>query len=504
MSKVYPRICLSAISAIFLFTGVASADSLPANCLLEIANVRYIDGACQVAVLGDIASGENGGLELQTSSSGRSVSASVIKDGTGLNGFWNGADHADQDKTPLGNLIPNKACWINETVKVCAWREGQTRDIPDYVAQLADPDQQSCDTIQNATDRLACYDKKAKPAPTQSPAPAPAPAPAPPKSDEVKWKCNDPKVFVNLKSALVNNQNRLSQPEIDKLDFFDAALLKKGRGPDASNVCVVSSTSGDQSWTTISVSYVVSNYNADYPEANWTRIDSRGKTTGSNWSVVPGEDGEEELAKELPTDPDEFAAARYVVVSGRDPINAAFIDARLRPFFARNPITLTSSRVVIPNMDRNGPNGRFHDYRTRLTEGLRDGSVDKFGGHFGIGWIGCGTDCGTPYVYDLMSGIIKSPTFTTNPASYGEQDMTSITIKGSTAIYFGWMEKFKEGDDIECDGQVWAPQAGDLRPISPRYVTHLTKDQQTGDVNTWCAQLQAVGRLTIPEDDPTP
>lgn len=109
------------IFLLYLANGIPTADAaryLTGKCLLEVNNIKYIDGDCPVST------NKNGNFLIGISEK-KPVTyfAIVFVNAKGIGeGFWNEEKGANHAHTPLGKLIRKGACWQNTQAKVCAWR----------------------------------------------------------------------------------------------------------------------------------------------------------------------------------------------------------------------------------------------------------------------------------------------------------------------------------------------------------------------------------------------
>lgn len=117
---------LLSLSILGLLTAVsASASSAPAEdasaraarCQLTIEGVSYMDGGCNFNFLPRYSGEPGGSFEIRR----RGYVVRVITNGDGTaRGYWNGYRGGRRVGVPLGTLVRNGACWVNETAFVCA------------------------------------------------------------------------------------------------------------------------------------------------------------------------------------------------------------------------------------------------------------------------------------------------------------------------------------------------------------------------------------------------
>lgn len=113
------------IFAVFSGLGlIASASPTiaePASCVLEVGGQSYIDGPCSFELL----SRDGGSFKIMGNSGDYFAFVYVEEDG-GATAHWNEIAGADRAHTPLGSLRRDGACWISDTVRICATAAEQT------------------------------------------------------------------------------------------------------------------------------------------------------------------------------------------------------------------------------------------------------------------------------------------------------------------------------------------------------------------------------------------
>ena len=103
---------------------VAAAFSLPAQaetisrCVLEVDGVSYLDGPC------DFDGHDKGGSFTISVNDPLPYFATVDVgyDPISPDAVWNGPNAESHAHDYLGELTRDGACWVNESVKVCAYR----------------------------------------------------------------------------------------------------------------------------------------------------------------------------------------------------------------------------------------------------------------------------------------------------------------------------------------------------------------------------------------------
>ena len=76
-----------------------------------------------------------------------------------------------------------------------------------------------------------------------------------------------------------------------------------------------------------------------------------------------------------------------------------------------------SEKIALPQF--NGRDAEFRNFRTRITNGLKEGP--NFAGHFAIIGIGCGTSCSFAYVADARTGKVF-------PFPYGGEENYEMSL----------------------------------------------------------------------------
>lgn len=103
---------LSTVAIVFVLAGMAQAKT--AKCLLKIDGKTFIDGHCDVRLMG--------GGDFQVMSRDHTYFAQVLGVPSGSpTGYWNEDKFANHAHTTVGVLIRNGACWSNAKATICAW-----------------------------------------------------------------------------------------------------------------------------------------------------------------------------------------------------------------------------------------------------------------------------------------------------------------------------------------------------------------------------------------------
>lgn len=104
----------------------AFAEEKTAKCLLQVDGVKYLDGRCEFSADAD-GSFSIGSLKKADTRIGPipEYYAMVNIDAPGVaSGAWNGepyASHAHNNFGELRRSERHRACWENQTARVCAW-----------------------------------------------------------------------------------------------------------------------------------------------------------------------------------------------------------------------------------------------------------------------------------------------------------------------------------------------------------------------------------------------
>ena len=101
------------LTAAFCVMAAGAAYAKDARCELTISGKTWIDGPCQFESLGDDGS--------FTATSPDGYFAYANKDGDQMRASWNGEYKESHAHDNLGLLDRDGACWVNDTVRLCAW-----------------------------------------------------------------------------------------------------------------------------------------------------------------------------------------------------------------------------------------------------------------------------------------------------------------------------------------------------------------------------------------------
>lgn len=94
------------------------AAALPGECLLQVNGRTVADGFCHVIFF------SGGSFQIV----GRPGEPSAVVNIDGSSGraeaYWNGEERAAHAHEPLGTVVRQGGCWINDHARACAWRPG--------------------------------------------------------------------------------------------------------------------------------------------------------------------------------------------------------------------------------------------------------------------------------------------------------------------------------------------------------------------------------------------
>lgn len=96
-----------------------SAQAKDAKCLLEVDGKTWISGKCEFTSIG---MGAGDGSFIITGKNDHFAYAN--QDGKVMRGSWNGelkASHAHEELGMLKRDPRDKACWVNDRARICAW-----------------------------------------------------------------------------------------------------------------------------------------------------------------------------------------------------------------------------------------------------------------------------------------------------------------------------------------------------------------------------------------------
>lgn len=85
--------------------------------------------------------------------------------------------------------------------------------------------------------------------------------------------------------------------------------------------------------------------------------------------------------------------------------------------YPANDVMQRAERIALPQF--NGRDAAYRNYRTRITNGIKEGP--NFAGHYAIIGIGCGTSCIFAYVADARTGEVF-------PFPYGGEENYEMSL----------------------------------------------------------------------------
>ncbi|ACA20528.1 conserved hypothetical protein [Methylobacterium sp. 4-46] len=95
---------------------VATIDG---ECLIQVNGRTVKDGFCRMIVF------PGGSFQTGAEQPGEAFAIVSIDGRTGrAEAFWNGVERASHAHDPLGNVVRQGGCWVNDRARVCAWRPG--------------------------------------------------------------------------------------------------------------------------------------------------------------------------------------------------------------------------------------------------------------------------------------------------------------------------------------------------------------------------------------------
>lgn len=107
----------TAVLAAAMMMIAASAHAKDARCLLKVDGKTWISGTCDFQ---DLGMGD--GSFMITGKNDHFAYANW--DGERMRGSWNGpqkASRAHEELGPMSRDKRDKACWINDNARICAW-----------------------------------------------------------------------------------------------------------------------------------------------------------------------------------------------------------------------------------------------------------------------------------------------------------------------------------------------------------------------------------------------
>ncbi|WP_139204613.1 hypothetical protein [Pacificibacter marinus] len=92
-----------------------SGEDRESDCLLVVEAEEVIRGRCKFS-----PNGSDGSFVI-SSYNGKYFAYVIIQDAGIADGYWNGEPYARHAHDPLGVLLREEGCWVNERASVCAY-----------------------------------------------------------------------------------------------------------------------------------------------------------------------------------------------------------------------------------------------------------------------------------------------------------------------------------------------------------------------------------------------
>lgn len=116
-----------AFSGLGLATSAVPAAAEPASCVLEVEGQPYIKGPCSFELL----SSDDGSFKIMSTSSDYFAYV-YVKGENRATAHWNETAGVNRAHTPLGTLQRDEACWVSDTVRICATAVAQKTELPPF------------------------------------------------------------------------------------------------------------------------------------------------------------------------------------------------------------------------------------------------------------------------------------------------------------------------------------------------------------------------------------
>lgn len=94
-------------------------DTIPGECLIAVKGRTYRDGPCRISLQTDGSFQAGGGRRGEYFAT---VDVDTASGGGRAN--WNGPSAEGHAHDPLGPVVRQGGCWVNDKARVCAWRAG--------------------------------------------------------------------------------------------------------------------------------------------------------------------------------------------------------------------------------------------------------------------------------------------------------------------------------------------------------------------------------------------
>ncbi|WP_157970155.1 hypothetical protein [Pelagibacterium sediminicola] len=113
---------IAAVAVVFFCTVVPASAEQISRCVLEVYSATFLDEPC------NFASGPDGSFTMGVGNTEEDVSLYFVylnvdeDDPNAAFAYWNGFPPENRAHDQLGALEREGACWVNEFVRVCAYR----------------------------------------------------------------------------------------------------------------------------------------------------------------------------------------------------------------------------------------------------------------------------------------------------------------------------------------------------------------------------------------------
>lgn len=125
MKFYYAFFCM--VSGLGLAASAVPAVATPASCVLEVEGKPYIDGQCSFERL----SRDDGSFKIM-GAAGDYFAYVYVEGENRATAHWNEIAGVNRAHTPLGALTRDGACWISDTVRICATAVEQWTELPPF------------------------------------------------------------------------------------------------------------------------------------------------------------------------------------------------------------------------------------------------------------------------------------------------------------------------------------------------------------------------------------
>ena len=112
-----PRTIRSALSAAVLSgRAITPAAALPGECLLQVNGRTVAEGSCHVIYFSGVS------FQIEGRWGEASVMVNIDVSSDRAEAYWNGEGRAAHAREPLGTVVRQEECWVNERMRACAWK----------------------------------------------------------------------------------------------------------------------------------------------------------------------------------------------------------------------------------------------------------------------------------------------------------------------------------------------------------------------------------------------